>query len=89
MKKLSSRYRTLKRGREGGASSLGASCAGENISNKPIALMGMGAAIGGTAEALGGGKFANGAVTGAFVALFNHAMHQSQSTSTTDSNPTR
>ena len=30
------------------------------------------AVIGGTAEALGGGKFANGAVTGAFVMAFNH-----------------
>ena len=30
--------------------------------------------IGGTAEALGGGKFANGAVTGAFVMAFNHLM---------------
>ena len=29
-------------------------------------------AIGGTAEALGGGKFANGAVTGAYVMMFNH-----------------
>jgi len=44
-------------------------------SNDPLAIMGIGAAIGGTAEALGGGKFANGAVTGAFVALFNHGMH--------------
>jgi hypothetical protein len=33
------------------------------------------AAIGGTAEALGGGKFANGAVTGAYVMAFNHLMH--------------
>ena len=32
------------------------------------------AVIGGTAEALGGGKFANGAVTGAFVMAFNHLM---------------
>jgi len=32
--------------------------------------------IGGTAEALGGGKFANGAVTGAFVMAFNHLMHE-------------
>ncbi|MFW6248697.1 MAG: hypothetical protein ACOC4J_02890 [Bacteroidota bacterium] len=32
----------------------------------------MSAAIGGTAEALGGGKFANGAVTGAYVMMFNH-----------------
>ena len=38
----------------------------------------MSAAIGGTAEALGGGKFANGAVTGAYVMMFNHAMHQAQ-----------
>jgi hypothetical protein len=28
--------------------------------------------IGGTAEKLGGGKFANGAVTGAYVMMFNH-----------------
>ncbi|KAF0204072.1 MAG: hypothetical protein FD170_761 [Bacteroidetes bacterium] len=33
------------------------------------------AAIGGTAEALGGGKFANGAVTGAYVMALNHMMH--------------
>jgi len=46
-------------------------------SNDPLAIMGIGAAIGGTAEALGGGKFANGAVTGAFVGLFNDMMHQS------------
>ena len=32
----------------------------------------MAGAIGGTAEALGGGKFANGAVTGAYVMMFNH-----------------
>jgi hypothetical protein len=34
----------------------------------------MSAAIGGTAEALGGGKFANGAVTGAYVMMFNSFM---------------
>ncbi|TVR83086.1 MAG: hypothetical protein EA412_01075 [Chitinophagaceae bacterium] len=33
-------------------------------------------AIGGTAEALGGGKFANGAVTGAYVMMFNHVQSQ-------------
>ncbi len=38
----------------------------------------VGAVSGGTAEALGGGKFANGAVTGAFVGMFNEAMHQVQ-----------
>ena len=36
------------------------------------------AAIGGTAEALGGGKFANGAVTGAYVYLLNHMSHAMQ-----------
>ncbi|MDX2111579.1 MAG: hypothetical protein SFY80_15210 [Verrucomicrobiota bacterium] len=36
-----------------------------------------GAVVGGTAEAIGGGKFENGAVTGAFVGLFNagHEPH--------------
>ena len=34
------------------------------------------AVIGGTAEELGGGKFANGAITGAFSMLFNDLMHQ-------------
>jgi hypothetical protein len=36
----------------------------------------MSAAIGDTAEALGGGKFANGAVTGAYVMMFNHWMQR-------------
>lgn len=36
------------------------------------------AAIGGTAEAIGGGKFANGAITGAFVHLFNSERHKLQ-----------
>ena len=33
------------------------------------------AAVGGTTEAIGGGKFLNGAVTGAYVFLLNHAAH--------------
>ena len=36
------------------------------------AKVAMSAVIGGTAEKLGGGKFANGAVTGAFVMMLNH-----------------
>ncbi len=36
----------------------------------------MSAVIGGTAEKLGGGKFANGAVTGAYVMMFNHLNDQ-------------
>jgi hypothetical protein len=35
----------------------------------------MSAVIGGTAEALGGGKFANGSVIGAYVMMFNHLGH--------------
>jgi hypothetical protein len=31
--------------------------------------------VGGTASVLGGGKFANGAITGAYVMLFNHMRH--------------
>jgi RHS repeat-associated protein len=33
------------------------------------------AVVGGTASALGGGKFANGAVSGAFTYMFNHEAH--------------
>jgi hypothetical protein len=36
------------------------------------------AALGGTAEVLGGGKFANGAVTGAYVMMFNHLNNEIQ-----------
>lgn len=32
--------------------------------------------VGGTASVLGGGKFANGAATGAFGYLFNHFLHK-------------
>ena len=45
---------------------------GDMIGLQKIAIS---AAIGGTAEALGGGKFANGAVTGAYVYLLNHMSH--------------
>ncbi len=36
----------------------------------------MSATLGGTAEVIGGGKFSNGAVTGAFVYLLNHAQNK-------------
>jgi hypothetical protein len=36
----------------------------------------MSAVIGGTAKKLGDGKFANGAVTGAYVMMFNHLQEQ-------------
>ena len=38
----------------------------------------MAAAVGGTAASISGGKFANGAITGAYVVLFNHMRHQNQ-----------
>lgn len=38
-------------------------------------LVSANAIIGGTASELGGGKFANGAITGAYVVLFNCLMH--------------
>ncbi|MBI9035914.1 MAG: hypothetical protein JEZ03_15740, partial [Bacteroidales bacterium] len=37
----------------------------------------LGATLGGTASAIGGGKFSNGAITGAYSVLFNHWMHNS------------
>jgi hypothetical protein len=57
-------------------SSLGGSFIQANADNMSLgAKVSMSAIIGGTAEKLGGGKFANGAVTGAYVMMFNHAMH--------------
>ena len=35
----------------------------------------VGAIIGGTASHLSGGKFANGALSGAFIAIYNHNAH--------------
>jgi len=54
----------------GFVSSLGGSYIGTQ--SNPAVRVAMSAAIGGTAEALGGGKFANGAVTGAYVMMLNH-----------------
>ncbi len=45
----------------------------------------IGAAMGGTAEALGGGSFANGAITWAYVVLFNHLNHSPQNLGATRS----
>lgn len=42
------------------------------------------AIVGGTASVLGGGKFANGAVTGAFGYLFNDAIHYRESSAAED-----
>jgi RHS repeat-associated protein len=57
----------------GFVSSLGGSYAPKN---NIIVGVTTSAALGGTAEALGGGKFSNGAVTGAFVYLLNHAQNK-------------
>jgi hypothetical protein len=43
------------------------------------------AVIGGTASELGGGKFANGAVTGAFSYAFNDALHRNPARGVADS----
>ncbi len=62
--------------RWGCISSLGGSAMIKYGANMDIgAKVAVSSAIGGTAEALGGGKFANGAVTGAYVMMFNHLMH--------------
>ena len=57
-------------------SSLGGSYLNSNGGNmSSVEKIAISAVIGGTAEALGGGRFANGAVTGAYVMAFNHLMH--------------
>lgn len=43
-----------------------------------FAKVAVAAAVGGTASKLGGGKFANGAMTGAFVQAFNHAQEKQE-----------
>jgi hypothetical protein len=54
-------------------SSLGGSAIMKYGANMDIgSKVALSAALGGTAEVLGGGKFANGAVTGAYVMMFNH-----------------
>ena len=40
------------------------------------ARVAFGAVVGGTVEEIGGGKFANGAVTGSFTVLFNEMLHE-------------
>jgi hypothetical protein len=61
----------------GFVSSLGGSFMQANARNMSLgAKVSMSAVIGGTVEKLGGGKFANGAVTGAYVMMFNHLRTQ-------------
>jgi len=60
------------------------SLAGSSMANSPnmkiAEKIALSAVIGGAAEKLGGGKFANGAVTGAYVMMFNHlAQHKPKS----------
>jgi hypothetical protein len=66
----------------GFVSSLGGSFMQSNDGNMSLgAKVTMSAVIGGTAEKLGGGKFANGAVTGAYVMMFNHLQEEEGKTS--------
>ena len=62
----------------GGASSLG----GAGLTSLKIENVGLlsaaNAVIGGTVSVIGGGKFANGAVTGAFTMLFNELAHKAR-----------
>ena len=51
---------------------------GNNIPGGVIGETIAAAAVGGTASELGGGKFANGAASGAFTYLFNQAAHRAQ-----------
>ncbi len=61
----------------GFVSSLGGTAMMKYGANMDIgAKVAVSAALGGTAEALGGGKFANGAVTGAYVMMFNHLQER-------------
>ncbi|MCK9271843.1 MAG: hypothetical protein M0P50_15515, partial [Bacteroidales bacterium] len=63
----------------GFVSSLGGSAMIKYGGNMDIgSKVALSAALGGTAEALGGGKFANGAVTGAYVMMFNHLQENIQ-----------
>jgi hypothetical protein len=48
------------------------------ISNNLIPKVACAAALGGTIEEIGGGKFANGAITGAYGMLFNELMHENE-----------
>lgn len=59
----------------GAASSALGGPVGELAGGSRTGNMIAGAIVGGTASALGGGKFANGAVSGAFTYMFNHNAH--------------
>jgi hypothetical protein len=49
---------------------------GINVGSSMGAQVALGAVVGGTVEEIGGGKFANGAVTGSFTVLFNQVLHK-------------
>jgi hypothetical protein len=67
---------------QGFASAAFSSLAGSYVESSPrlqqsslATKAAIGAVSGGTASVIGGGKFENGAITGAFVVVFNHAAH--------------
>ncbi len=68
----------MKHGMLSGATSMiGGYAIAKYVGNSPVALqVAANAVVGGTAAELGGGKFANGAITGAFSMLFNDMMHK-------------
>ncbi|WP_106829121.1 RHS repeat domain-containing protein [Parabacteroides pacaensis] len=74
----------------GAASMLGGDVIHKYGGSQPLAVQaGMNAIVGGTVAELGGGKFANGAITGAFAMLFNHAMHDGEEGETKTVEPTK
>jgi hypothetical protein len=59
----------------------------ESASNSPILATITAAVVGGTVAAIGGGKFANGAASAAFVNLFNQRLHRGPAYSSNDLDP--
>jgi len=68
-------------GLAGSVAPVGGIARGSNSAGAIFARTAAAAVLGGTASRLGGGKFANGAVTGAFVHLFNAEAHTPETSS--------
>lgn len=62
----------------GGEAMLGVSRRWQGARGLDAAQLGIMAVVGGTIAELGGGNFANGAMTAAFAFLFNHVLHTNQ-----------
>jgi len=69
----------------GALSSMGNGVIDKNV-NGVISKVACSAALGGSVEEIGGGKFANGAITGAYGMLFNELMHNDEESDPPGSN---